>query len=112
MRLRDVLVRGFGLKTAAALRKSEAGRIGIFKVYTSHEHEIILGEDDKHLDFRVSVLQRDRSAEREGTPCVVVSTVVHCNNRLGRIYIRVIKPFHRCVVKALLHEAALRGWPA
>jgi Protein of unknown function (DUF2867) len=41
----------------------------------------------------------------------VVSTVVHCHNRLGRTYITLIAPFHRRVVEAGLRRAARLGWP-
>jgi hypothetical protein len=36
---------------------------------------------------------------------------VHCHNRLGRIYITLIAPFHRLVVEASLRRAARLGWP-
>jgi len=37
---------------------------------------------------------------------------VHCHNRLGRLYILVIAPFHRLVVQASLRRAAQIGWPS
>src|SRR4051812_21490980 len=62
MRVRDQLVAGFGLKTGRQLRHAGQAaprqRVGIFRIYSSSAHEIVLGEDDKHLDFRVSVLYR------------------------------------------------------
>jgi hypothetical protein len=113
-RLRDVIVAGFGLKTARHLAtlsgEANADRIGIFKVYGRSESEIVLGEDDKHLDFRLSVLRTpDLSSTLGGQ--LTVSTVVHCHNFLGRAYIAVIAPFHRQVVKASLRRAAQIGWP-
>jgi hypothetical protein len=113
--LRDVLVAGFGLKTskqlatiATAAKKSE--RVGIFKVYSTNEAEIVMGEDDKHLDFRLSVLCSTGAAPDSGRH-LTLSTVVHCHNLLGRVYILVIAPFHRMVVKASLRRAARIGWP-
>jgi len=51
--LRDTLVAGFGLKTSSELRDDVAtDRIDFFRVYDRRRHEIILGEDDRHLDFR------------------------------------------------------------
>ena len=52
MRIRDALVGGFGLKTASSLSSVGAAgsRIGIFKVYEANSVEVIVGEDDKHLD--------------------------------------------------------------
>lgn len=113
MQVRDLLVAGFGLKTGRHLASlaGQARRVGIFKVYSVSETEIILGEDDKHLDFRVSVLCAV-AAPPHASRQVVVSTVVHCHNRLGRAYIFLIAPFHRAVVKASLRRAARVGWPA
>jgi hypothetical protein len=113
--LRDVLVAGFGLKTSKQLALVAAGaktseRVGIFKVYSTNETEIVLGEDDKHLDFRLSVLCSTGAAPDSGRQ-LTLSTVVHCHNLLGRVYILVIAPFHRMVVKASLRRAARVGWP-
>jgi len=114
MALRDLLVAGFGLKTAGHLATlgSERGaaRLNIFKIYSTSPTEIVLGEDDKHLDFRLSVLCSDETSP--GAACrLTLSTVVHCHNRLGRLYIFLIAPFHRLVVQSSLRSAARSGWP-
>jgi hypothetical protein len=112
MRVRDTIVACFGLKTGKHLATiavdAKAERVGIFKVYSTNETEIVLGEDDSHLDFRVSVLC---SSAPEMLPQLTVSTVVHCHNLLGRAYLLAIAPFHRMVVKASLRHAAAIGWP-
>ena len=99
--IRDAIVASFGLKTAQQLTtlSNEAGadRIGIFKVYSRTETEIVMGEDDKHLDFRLSVLRTSGLSPTLGGQ-LTLSTVVHCHNLLGRTYIGVIAPFHRQVV--------------
>nr|WP_316638719.1 DUF2867 domain-containing protein [uncultured Roseateles sp.] len=105
MAIRDTVVRLFGLKTARQLTTAAGTRVGIFKLYSSNAQEVVLGEDDKHLDFRLSLLC---TAERR----LVLSTVVHCHNRLGRSYILLIAPFHRVIVQASLRRAARLGWPA
>ena len=114
MRLRDAIVAGLGLKTARQLQSLEArdksARVGIFKIYSRNAAEIVMGEDDKHLDFRVSVLCEPQSPAT-GERRLVLSTVVHCHNRLGRAYILLIAPFHRAVVQASLRRAARAGWP-
>ena len=114
MKIRDTLVAGLGLKTSGQLLKTErsgkVNRIGIFKIYSCSAREIILGEDDIHLDFRLSVLYQARLAEA-GAPHLILSTVVHCHNLLGRIYIFLIAPFHRLVIKSTLRRAAHIGWP-
>jgi hypothetical protein len=108
MGVRDTIVGCFGLKTGKHLKTLEhtarAERVGIFKIYSRSNTEIVVGEDDKHLDFRASVLC-------SSGPTLTVSTVVHCHNLLGRVYLLVITPFHRMVVKASLRRAAQIGWP-
>ncbi|MDB5936338.1 MAG: hypothetical protein JWQ01_3682 [Massilia sp.] len=114
MSIRDAIVLCFALKTGkhlvALASDTGAKRVGIFKVYSTNATEIVLGEDDKHLDFRVSVLCSVGPAP-EASRQLTVSTVVHCHNLLGRAYILVIAPFHRLVVKASLRRAARIGWP-
>lgn len=114
MKVRDALVAGFGLKTARQLndleRQSRAQRVGIFRIYSTSTTEIVLGEDDKHLDFRLSVLCTPAARPQDGRT-LVLSTVVHCHNRLGRAYILLIAPFHRQVVQSALGRAAAAGWP-
>ena len=79
MHLRDAIVACFGLKTGSQLAKlgmhAQAWRVGIFRIYGRSGDEIVLGEDDRHLDFRVSVLYSSAPEPR-----LTVSTVVHCHN--------------------------------
>jgi hypothetical protein len=114
MIVRDAIVAPFGLKTASHLASQsgdiEAKRIGLFKIYSTSQTEIILGEDDEHLNFRVSLLCALERGPQAGRT-LTASTVVQCHNLLGRLYIVVISPFHRAVVKASLRRAAHIGWP-
>jgi hypothetical protein len=114
MNARDAIVAGLGLKTAKHLAtlSSDATvpRISIFRVFGTSETEVVLGENDKHLDFRVSILCTPGSRPDTGNQ-LTMSTVVHCHNLLGRTYLSVIAPFHRQVVKASLRSAANVGWP-
>jgi hypothetical protein len=112
MSVRDAIVGRFGLKTAAQLRgapEERGKRIYIFKIYATNENEMILGEDDTHLDFRLSVLLATLDSATPGQ--LTVTTVVHCHNLLGRAYIAVISPFHRIVVRSMLNRAGRKGWP-
>lgn len=106
--LRDKSVALLGIKTSSQLR-AESGeiageKIDFFSVLRVSEHEIILGEDDSHLDFRLSILRRKGAVSDE----LIATTVVHCHNLLGRSYLRVIKPFHKLVVKENLRQS--RQW--
>jgi hypothetical protein len=55
-----------------------------------------MGEDDKHLNFRASILH-DKA---EGT--IYLTTLVHFNNVWGRLYFLPVKPFHKIIMKTLL----------
>ncbi|WP_413726377.1 DUF2867 domain-containing protein [Sodalis sp. RH16] len=100
--LRDIAVSGFGLKTSGELRReARAGHespIDFFPVKSRSPHEIILGADDRHLDFSLSLLIRAAPAHKSGYQLVATS-IVHCHNPLGRAYLNVITPFHVLVVK-------------
>ncbi|GAB3347456.1 DUF2867 domain-containing protein [Lysobacter tyrosinilyticus] len=114
LKVRDLLVAPFGIKTADHMQASGASgcdqRIGIFRIYDSNADEIVLGEDDRHLDFRLSVLCRPSDGTGSVTE-VVLSTVVKCHNAFGRAYITVVAPFHRAIVQGSLRRAARSGWP-
>jgi Protein of unknown function (DUF2867) len=107
--LRNKLVALIGLKTAddALDRqtlldncKFEKGdRLGLFQIFDKNENEIIIGEDDKHLDFRVSLFIKK---ETESTKVLTISTTVVFHNWLGRLYFLPVKPFHGLIVPVML----------
>lgn len=107
MVLRDAIVARFGIKTARQMEAKPGKRIGIFRIYAVSDDEIIVGEDDSHLDFRLSVL-RDRDTGRHGS--VTMSSVVHCHNWVGRAYILLIRPFHKLIVRRSLARAVKGGF--
>jgi len=115
LRVRDALVAGLGLKTSKRLEESARSErdkhVSFFRIYERTADEIVLGEDDKHLDFRVSVFQGAREEAAGGGRYLTVSTVVRCHNLLGRTYILLITPFHEMVVRSSLRRAARIGWP-
>ncbi|ODU59524.1 MAG: hypothetical protein ABT02_09895 [Comamonadaceae bacterium SCN 68-20] len=77
-------------------------RVGIFHIRHLSVREVVLGQDDKHLDVQVSLCKRQEG----GQPVVVVSTVVHIHNTLGHAYMAVVTPFHRLIVRAMLRRLA------
>ena len=113
MGLRDTVAAAFGLKTGRKLSADDrsGSRVGIFRLYEKSGTEVILGEDDKHLNFRASVLYRPGQGGPAQPPSLVLSTVVECHNLLGRTYLTLIAPFHRLVVQSFLRQAAKAGWP-
>lgn len=103
--VRDTVMAGVGVKSSSAIGAAAATRglqvIGYFPVLSKSAGEMVMGGDDRHLDFRVAVLVR---ADAQGGRELVVVTVVHCHNRLGRTYLAVIAPFHRTILRANLER--------
>jgi hypothetical protein len=107
MVIRDKIMKGFGVKTSKQIRgdRTHADRIDFFPVLSSTEHEVVLGEDDKHLDFRLSlIIERTEGAPDQ----LIATTVVRCHNTLGRVYLFVIRPFHTLIARSMVSRAASR----
>jgi len=81
--IRKVITAPFGLSNDGP---PAADKIGIFPVETEKTDEIIAGFNDKHLDFRVSVMSHNDR--------VYLATWVHTHNIGGRCYLKAIMPFH------------------
>ena len=99
--IRDRVMTLFGVKASHTL--SEGEHIAFFPVLSRSDDEIVLGANDRHLDFRVSVLLR-----RTDKTTVVATTVVRCHNLLGRLYLTAILPFHILVVTDALRRLRRR----
>uniref|UniRef100_UPI002016F0D4 DUF2867 domain-containing protein n=1 Tax=Sphingomonas sp. CFBP 8765 TaxID=2775274 RepID=UPI002016F0D4 len=76
----------------------------LLPVLAESTDEIVLGEDDRYLDFRLSIL---RQVGPHGS-MLIVTTAVRTRNRFGRLYLRAIYPFHVLVARASLIRAAAR----
>jgi len=102
--VRDAMVTPFGLKTSGTVRASRDSneRVDFFPVQWEGRDEIVLGADDRHLDFRLSLLRR---LSPTGT-LLIATTVVHSHNALGFTYLNAIRPFHHLVVRANLARCA------
>ena len=108
MSIRDKIVGLFGLKTASkisdeernhgALKFEEGEQLNIFKLYSKSESELIMGDDDKHLNFRVSLLLDSTDVDSKKKK-ILITTVVTYRNWLGKIYFIPVKPFHTLIVK-------------
>ena len=103
MKLRNQLVRPFGLKGAnekqpSAEMLAEAlrtgGSTGLLSVAAKNDDETVVLLTDKHLDAYISVRVVGRT--------VSVATLVRFRNRLGRVYFTLIRPFHAAVVCSTL----------
>lgn len=95
------------------IRNGVMGRLGYktarlrsgFPVLRSAPEEVLMGLDDGHLDFR-AVVRVD--AIPEGCR-ITLTTLVRRHNRLGRIYLAVIMPFHKLIVRKLLAQLAAKA---
>ncbi|SOD94800.1 DUF2867 domain-containing protein [Blastococcus haudaquaticus] len=101
LRLRDLLVRPLGLREASGVDLHEG-----FPVLSRRDGEVLMGVDDRHLDFRVSLrlLQSDYAGDS-----LLLTTTVTFHGPLGRLYFALIRPFHRRIVPAMLRSAVTRN---
>lgn len=89
--LRNLLTSPFGISSDGPAAKD---KVGIFPVEVDNERELIAGFNDKHLNFRISVIsQKGR---------VFLSTWVHTNNIGGKMYLKAILPFHILIARDAL----------
>jgi hypothetical protein len=99
--LRDLLVMPLGLKGAGDHLPPDLPRMGLFPVLSQTPTQVVLGLDDKHLDFRLVI-------DAAGDGDVVGTTLVRTHNVLGRIYLQLILPFHRLIVPRMMRQVLPR----
>ncbi len=101
MRLRNRLVAPFGLKPAPDETLPPQAAIGMFPVISSASDKVVLGLNDKHLDFRIVITVREAST---GGQRVSATTLVKVNNGFGRAYLAAVMPFHKLIVPVTLRQ--------
>lgn len=89
--LRNTLVHPFGLKTGTT-------DAPIFPTCLETDSELILGTDDKHLNFRIGIFRQDGR--------IYMSTWVHPNNAWGRAYLAMVMPFHILICRGAVARMA------
>jgi len=107
---RERIAKIFGIKTATKTTKEERekilnefeGKIGdsitIFKVINKENIELLTGQTDKHLDFKLSFI----SYEKDNHAIIELATAVNIHNLLGKMYFFFVRPFHRFYMKRIL----------
>ncbi|MBQ8103878.1 MAG: DUF2867 domain-containing protein [Afipia sp.] len=112
--VRNRIVRLFGLDAASDSEIlnftsknsfSVGDKIGVWPIYILTENELVAGRDNKHLDFRLSVL-KVMDAE---TASVIVTTICTVHNLFGKLYLFFIVPFHTWGVKRIISNAVAAG---
>lgn len=111
-RLRNVLVRPFGLKGDESKERTaeleniirNGGSTGLASVADKSGSETVLKLSDNHLDAYMSV----QTSQINNKQTVTAITLVYYHNRLGRVYFFFIRPFHGVIVKSMLKCAIKR----
>jgi len=80
-------------------------KIGPWPIFHLSETELVAGRDNKHLDFRLSVLKETIGEDSSA----VVSTLCTTHNVFGKLYLALVIPFHRWGVKQLMSRAIAEG---
>jgi hypothetical protein len=80
-------------------------KIGPWPIFHLSDTELVAGRDNKHLDFRLSVLKEASG----GSSTAVVSTVCTTHNALGKAYLLLVIPFHKWGVRRLMSRAVAQG---
>lgn len=86
--IRRAITTPFGLNNDGP---NAVDRVGIFPVESETPEELIAGFNDKHLNFRISVLAHSGR--------VSLATWVSPHNFGGRIYLATIMPFHIVIAR-------------
>ena len=93
--IRYIMTTPFGLDQDGP---TAADKLGPFPVEMTSDTEVVAGFNDKHLNFRVSVVSN------EGR--IYLATWVHTHNLLGRAYLKMIMPFHILIARNALARVA------
>jgi len=86
----------------AGLKPADRPSGGLFPILTNAPDLIVMGMNDRHLDFRLLLARQDDH--------VVVTTLVKRHNALGTAYFTLVRPAHQALVPRLLHSATSRDW--
>jgi Protein of unknown function (DUF2867) len=118
MKLRNLLVKPFGLKTGTDQDKknipvminlAKGDKIAFFEVIACFDDEVLLYITDKHMDACLSVMLKKpdhgtylHNAKNEYQ--VFVTTAVKFKNTFGHIYFFFIKPFHTLLMRNMIYR--------
>ncbi|WP_298261419.1 DUF2867 domain-containing protein [uncultured Litoreibacter sp.] len=100
LRLRGLITAPFGLSQDGP---DAEDKLGPFPVEYTSDTEVIAGFNDKHLNFRVSVLAHHGQ--------VSLATWVHTHNIGGKCYLAAIMPFHILIARNALARVAKASRP-
>jgi hypothetical protein len=95
-----LIVKPFGLTTGRFDETTKRSEVNSepAPVIEKNKNEIVMGSDDKHLYYRISVMKKEIEQGSE----IYLNTVVRFHNIWGRLYFLPVKLGHKLVVKSLL----------
>jgi hypothetical protein len=98
MTIRDTIVAPFGIKASTVHSAQDMAMIGIFPIVAQSADQVVVGFDDRHLDFRAVI----DVSHQDGQTLVSSTTLVRRKILLGKLYLAVITPFHNLIVSTAL----------
>lgn len=111
LKLRNIIVKPFGLGSSEVINfkeithnkmYKEGDRAVFFEVIKRTDNELVMKEDDKHLNFRTSILILP--SEKPDLTKLYSLTIVKFNNLLGKLYFIPVKHFHKLIIRTLLRN--------
>jgi hypothetical protein len=95
-----LIVKPFSLSTGRFNDKTENSEENSepVPVIEKNKNEIVMGSDDKHLYYRISVMKKEIEQESE----IYLNTIVRFKNVWGKLYFLPVRLGHKLVVKSLL----------
>ena len=94
-----LLVKPFGLNTGkfSHVEKDSESNFVPVPIIEKKENEIVMGADDKHLYYRISIMKK-----KEEITEIYLSTIVKFHNIFGKIYFIPVRIGHKLVVRSIL----------
>ena len=95
-----LLVKPFGLNTGRFndVEKDSKNNFVPVPIIDKNENEIVMGADDKHLYYRISIMKKKVEEITE----IYLSTIAKFHNIFGKIYFVPVKIGHKLVVRSIL----------
>lgn len=96
MKLRNAIVKPLGLEVDIRFADT---------IREKSPNEVVFGMADKHLTFYASLWCGEKEP---GGQLIAITTIVKYNNRLGRFYFFLIRPFHKIIMHSILNRVKKR----
>jgi len=108
LKIRNAVVKMFGFSASStemslSLNEIDEGRkAGFLNIELVTDAEVVCGAYEHNMDMWLSVL---KTSDHE----FAVSTLVNLKTKSGKIYMAMIKPFHKVVAKYCINQAIKAG---